>query len=336
MVQIVKRKKTGSFIRGRLSLIRIILVVSGVFLCLYLISLLIVNVHWEDLAKISTTGEKQVSFQEFQKNITRYHFIHDLSVDDGDIAIQYNYYPSRYGQTSPSVDCGIGPTYDKYFSLDSLNRSRFHEDRKLYERFFAKHMHDENFKGTYVELGAFDGVRESNTRFFDECLGWDGLLIEGNPYMYEKLVGNRPNSHRLSYAPSCVNTGETVEFYAASFTNAGLTDHVKVIKNNKKIKVPCGPLGPILEKMFPDGHVTFFSLDVEGAEKLVLDTIDFEKIRVDIFMIEVENGLCKGDQDCEVRNQVRELMKAAGYKRKLNVVQMSDVFVHPDSPYVDE
>jgi hypothetical protein len=127
-----------------------------------------------------------------------------------------------------------------------------------------------------------------------------------------------------------------VEFYAATFTNAGLTDHVTVIKENKKIRVPCGPLGPILEKMFPDGHITFFSLDVEGAEKLVLDTIDFSKIRVDLFMIEVENGLCKRDEDCEVRNQVRELMKTAGYKRKLNVVHMSDVFVHPDSPYVND
>jgi hypothetical protein len=321
MVQIIKRKRTSCRRGGKSPLIVIIpvlLICCSLAICF--LSLLFVRRHSNELAAIITDNppslhDKQISGR-LQKNITRHEHIRSLSFHDVDIAARYKYLSSKYNQ-SQSIDCGRGPAYDKYFSLDSLNRSRFNEDRKLYERFFAKHRHDENFKNTYVELGAFDGVRESNTRFFDECLGWDGLLIEGNPTMYERLVKNRPNSHRLSYAPSCVHAGETVEFYAASFTNAGLTDHVTVIKNNKKIQVPCGPLGPILEKMFPEGHITFFSLDVEGAEKLVLDTIDFNKIRVDVFMIEVENGLCKRDEECEVRNQVRELMKTAGYKTKI-------------------
>lgn len=35
--------------------------------------------------------------------------------------------------------------------------------------------------------------------------------------------------------------------------------------------------------------MNFFSLDVEGAEKLVVDTIDFSRVQIDIFMIEVQN-----------------------------------------------
>ena len=53
-------------------------------------------------------------------------------------------------------------------------------------------------KGNYIELGAFDGEAESNTRLFDLCLGWKGLLIEGNPSSFKKLVRNRPGAHRLS------------------------------------------------------------------------------------------------------------------------------------------
>ena len=53
-------------------------------------------------------------------------------------------------------------------------------------------------------------------------------------------------------------------------------------------------------------------------------------------MIEVENSMCKKEEECEVRELVRQKMKDLGYKRKLNVVQMSDVYVHPDSPYVNE
>ena len=331
MVKIGRRKNAPFFFVGRHCIL------SFLFLLLLLTFFLPWWITFDFLKndRRNTHVDNQNNDASNLNNTTRRKIIRNLSFkEDHDVAIRYNYQPPSYSR-SQSPDCGIGPDYDAYFSLDSLKRSRFQEDKKLFHRFFAKHMNDENFKGTYVELGAFDGIRESNTRFYDECLGWDGLLIEGNPVMYDKLVTNRPNSHRLSYAPSCMNPGEMVEFYAAAFTNAGLSETVNVIKKNKKIQVPCGPLGPILEKMFPDGHITFFSLDVEGAEKLVLDTIDFDKIRIDVFMIEVENGMCKED-DCEVRKQVRDLMEKVGYKRKLNVVQVSNVFVHPDSPYVNE
>jgi hypothetical protein len=80
--------------------------------------------------------------------------------------------------------------------------------------------------GTYVELGAFQGRAESNSAFFDLCLGWKGLLIEGNPAHYSKLVQNRPHAHKMSFAPSCdahfEAINKTVEFHARKFTNAGL------------------------------------------------------------------------------------------------------------------
>jgi hypothetical protein len=52
-------------------------------------------------------------------------------------------------------------------------------------------------KGTYIELGAFDGKTESNTIFFDKCLGWEGLLIEGQSDSYEKVILNRPHAVKL-------------------------------------------------------------------------------------------------------------------------------------------
>ena len=75
-------------------------------------------------------------------------------------------------------------------------------------------------------------------------------------------------------------------------------------------------------------RVNFFSLDVEGAEKLVLDTIDFSRVQIDILMIEVENSFCK--TDCEVRKQVRKKMADAGYEKHEGIVQASDVYIHPN------
>ena len=41
--------------------------------------------------------------------------------------------------------------------------------------------------GRYVEIGAFDGITFSNTYALEQCLGWGGDLIEGNPQNYALL-----------------------------------------------------------------------------------------------------------------------------------------------------
>ena len=77
-----------------------------------------------------------------------------------------------------------------------------------------------------MELGAYNGIQESNSRFFDVCLGWEALLIEGMPTTYKKLVGNRPNAHRFNFAPSCSEKDDaadaTVKFDNYEMTNAGV------------------------------------------------------------------------------------------------------------------
>ena len=35
-------------------------------------------------------------------------------------------------------------------------------------------------KGTFVEIGALDGVTESNSQLFERCVNWTGILIEPN------------------------------------------------------------------------------------------------------------------------------------------------------------
>ena len=234
--------------------------------------------------------------------------------------------------------CGSSPDFGKFFSMPGAkDRSLYKEDQRIYEKFFKNNV---DVEGTYIELGAFDGHREANTRFFDVCLSWKGLLLEGNPRNYEKLVANRPNAHRMSFAPSCIQWNETITFYDTPYTNAGVEGHAKVYeskdksKTTRNVQVPCGPLGPVIEHVFPSkldlpARVNFFSLDVEGSEKLVLDTIDFSRVQIDVFMIEVENSSCNSN-DCEVRKQVRKMMNDAGYEKYEHMVRKSDVYVHPN------
>ena len=51
--------------------------------------------------------------------------------------------------------------------------------------------------GFFVEMGARDGVDDSNTKFFEETLGWRGLLVEARPAFAEPLSSNRPRAYVL-------------------------------------------------------------------------------------------------------------------------------------------
>ena len=65
----------------------------------------------------------------------------------------------------------------------------------------------------------------------------------------------------------------------------------------------------------------------KGAEAMVLRTIDWSKVRMDVMIAESNNAHCK--DVCESRSQVREIMKKAGYKLYIDGIFRSDLFIHP-------
>ncbi len=257
----------------------------------------------------------------------------------------YFYVPSvqsvSYLRDFPAKECGAAPAFEAFFGLKSDQRSRFNEDKWIYENFFLEKSNENimgnNVPGTYVEIGAFDGMHESNSRFFEVCLGWQGLLVEGQPGNYRIVLHNRPFAHKMSFAPSCdaeyEKVNKTVQFANYPLTNSGLKGYAKSYDSKPHVDVPCGPFTPVLEDIFAfsNKRINFFSLDVEGSEELVLKTIDFSKVMIDVIMIEIMNNFCNAK--CEVRERVRQRMSSEGYLRYERVIRNSDVYVHPKSIY---
>lgn len=254
----------------------------------------------------------------------------------------YKYAPpsSSSSSTSNRTACGSEPDFGLYFKQPLQHRSVNSEDKTIYS-LFREHHPDLGSHGTYIELGAFDGLTESNSRFFEECLGWTGLLVEGNPTKYAALLNNRPHAHRMSFAPSCTLEEEarnaTIEFHAVAFTNGGLSGYANAYdKGHKLVNVSCGSLTPVLQDVFEGGHVHFFSLDVEGAEPLILKNIDFANVFIEAIMVESWNQLCpKEPAECRTREEAREIMKHAGYHLFNGIVQKSDLYIHPKSPLMN-
>jgi hypothetical protein len=264
---------------------------------------------------------------------------------------KYKYSPPSNKMTdndnSESI-CDSKNSYDSFFAQGLEEHSRHNEDRTIFSTFFnddEQVSSGEISHNTFIEMGAFDGIKESNSRFFDKCLNWEGLMIEGNPGkgIYDNLVVNRPNAHRMNYVPSCTQEEEimnkTVTFHSRVYTNAGIEtegDGVKTAYSGRKddtMDAPCGAITQVILDIFPPyGRVSFYSLDVEGSEHLVLGkALDLDRVFIEMLMIEIENEYCPHNEDCSTRNEVRRIMKEANYARFSGKVRASDIFVRKDS-----
>jgi len=141
--------------------------------------------------------------------------------------------------------------------------------------------------GTFVELGAMNGVTYSNTLFFEQQLGWSGVLIEPTN-QFEELKVNRKNCKNYNVAVS-ITEGE-VEFLGSGAVGGmlhtmpsfhregnGLNSHVP-------FRVKTMPISKIL-KDAEIKKIDFFSIDTEGGELEVLSSFDW-KIPVYIMLVE--------------------------------------------------
>ncbi|XP_045208637.2 protein Star-like [Mercenaria mercenaria] len=123
--------------------------------------------------------------------------------------------------------------------------------------------------GFYVDCGAFDGERLSNSLFLERYRNWTGIVIEPNPTTY----GSLRQKHRKAYSlNACLSTNKypSLEtFFSGRKAVLGkvLYDRYKMKNSARKlIQVQCFPLYTILlaiGKM----DIDYFSLDVEGAER---------------------------------------------------------------------
>ena len=130
---------------------------------------------------------------------------------------------------------------------------------------------------------------------------------------------------------------KTVKFDKYPMTNGGLADGsvtTSYTYRNWTIDVPCGSLTKVLQDVL-NGHVSFFSLDVEGAEPFIVQNIDFNKVFIEMMMIENYNSFCEKRKPCASRTAFRKAMKEAGYFMFENMVRKSDVFIHPLSNHLN-
>lgn len=137
----------------------------------------------------------------------------------------------------------------------------------------------EKENGFFIELGAYDGLTQSNTAFFEKTKNWTGILIEVSRDRYEECVKNRPNS-------KCINTAcSATDNASISFNHEnGLMS--KVVDDGV-YSCDTSTLETILDNCKVDRNIDFLSLDVEGHELEVLEGLNLCKYRPNYMLIEL-------------------------------------------------
>jgi hypothetical protein len=99
--------------------------------------------------------------------------------------------------------------FPKRCTLKTMGRGQGGEDAILHQMFFSNLT-----EGTFVEIGALDGITFSNTFYFERCQGWRGILIEASPVNFGKLLRNQNERPRslLVYSAVCPSSKSFLRF----------------------------------------------------------------------------------------------------------------------------
>ena len=138
--------------------------------------------------------------------------------------------------------------------------------------------------GIFIEVGANDGVTQSNTKLFEEKYGWTGILVEPSENLFLQLCQNRPNSKCFSCALGAFKENNTYVY--GDFDGQLMSSLTDRTQRPKTQKVLVRSLQSILDECKLQ-HINFFSLDVEGYELNILQGIDFTKTTFDYLLIEI-------------------------------------------------
>lgn len=168
--------------------------------------------------------------------------------------------------------------------------------------------------GVFLDIGANDGITFSNTYFFEKYKGWSGLCVEPlvdkfqkcktvrNCHLENVCLSDREGVVRFRKVYGFDMLSGIVDFMdeAAIARIEELTDHHNAHYDD--IEVPSLKLGTLLRK-YGMSKMDFCSIDVEGAEWAIVQTLDWSKIDIDAFVVEGND-----------RN-VRRLLEEKGYRR---------------------
>lgn len=167
-------------------------------------------------------------------------------------------------------------------------------------------------QGMFVEFGASDGIRGSNTYMLESSFAWHGTLAEPARIWSEALKRNR----RCNVVNSCVWSESGKELTFRETEDAGLSTidqfasadhHFAKRKRGRVYKVPTISLNDLLMRHSVSNKVDYISIDTEGSELDILNQLDFDRWAFSVLTVEHN---FRSD-----REALHQLLSSRGYVR---------------------
>jgi len=172
-------------------------------------------------------------------------------------------------------------------------KSQYGQDEYLNSNIFKNKKN-----GVFVDIGAHNGVSLSNTYFFEKELDWTGLCVEPNPKIFHELCNNRSSININGCAWICNEKKifRLIEGYSEMLS--GLVEtydsrhvdriHRECIEKNSKyvdVNIDCYEINSLLSEngLF---KVDLLSIDTEGSELKILESIDYDIFKIDVIIVE--------------------------------------------------
>jgi FkbM family methyltransferase len=179
--------------------------------------------------------------------------------------------------------------------------------------------------GTFIELGAYDGVYHSNTLCLERDFGWTGWLIEAVP----QYAAAAQKVRRAKVVDVVVGPDESQRMFFVGNQWSGLQDFTRpnlmqghLDHKNPLVPVRTTPLDKLLRSLRVPRVIDYLSLDVEGAEFPILQSY-FTMPPVLFRCMTIEVGV-----DGKTTGKLCELLEPWGYELS-HVRAWEAFFIHP-------
>jgi FkbM family methyltransferase len=241
-----------------------------------------------------------------------------------------NHFCNRHSDLVPLIekivfDAQEKSAYDANFLLalnhDILSKS----ESQLRQDLFVLSQLGFKKDGFFVEFGATDGKKLSNSYLLETKFNWRGILVEPGRNWHTELYKNRKSIidtrcvYKTSHEKLIFN--QTIEPELSTLNHYSESDgHAKRREGGKKYFVDTVSLIDLLSEHGAPHEIDYLSIDTEGSEYEILEAFDFKKFHIKI--ITCEHNYTPN------RENIHSLLAKNGYRRKYeNISQFDDWYV---------
>ena len=137
--------------------------------------------------------------------------------------------------------------------------------------------------GTFIELGANDGLQQSNSFMLERELGWRGVLIEGIPELAAEALRNRPEATVVCAAVTVASNAGVIAMNDIDLVSS-------ISGSEGTVWVATTTLSSVIDKVSKGEAPDLLSIDVEGFEMDVLQGLDLSRHRPRWILVETKHN----------------------------------------------